>query len=140
MGSVQIVAWDNLLAVLFNGSTEKGKLFLWDGKEETWLEDIDISLIIQNCQVFDIAIGNNLLAVTATVEDCQQKTLFWQVNTSQPDATPPHFLGKVTFPKKRLVNFLINESWIGVWYYVHKELLIIKKTKTLFHQFESGCC
>jgi hypothetical protein len=129
MGSVQIVGWDNLLAVLFNGSTEKGKLFLWDGKEETWLEDIDISLMIQNCQAFDIAIANNLLAVTATFEDSQQKTLFWQVNTSQPDATPPHFLGKVTFPNKRLVNFLINENWFGIWYYVHKELVIIKKTK-----------
>jgi hypothetical protein len=43
---VFMVACDKLLAILINAEFRTGKVSLWNGPEETWLMDLDISTMI----------------------------------------------------------------------------------------------
>jgi hypothetical protein len=135
-GDAQIVACDNLLAVMFTvySGREIVKVFLWNGQDETWLPHLDLrELMDRYCCPVDIAICRNLLAVTVSIFDASQNniTFFWKLNTSEPSATSTQFLGTVLYPNVRIASILMNEKWIVAWRY--GDILFIEKAK-LFDQ------
>ncbi len=132
---VQMVSCENLLVVLVY---EGGQVSLWNGKEETWLSDLDLSVHIpyDHFNILEVAVSKNLLAVSANVNSMEFRTHFFRVNTSQPAAFPPQFLGAVTIPKFGLVNVHLNERWVGMRRLEDRELLVIKKAE-LFTEDQS---
>jgi len=95
MKNAPIVACDNLFAVLLSSMSGMHKVFLWSAEDETWQKDLDFSQIIPRCRAHDIELCKNLLAVHLSSlasapgarNEIQQKTLLWQLDTSQPNAT-----------------------------------------------------
>jgi hypothetical protein len=107
----QIVACDNLLAVLFRKASEIFKVFLWNRESETWLANLDTTHLITNSTVPLFTISRNLLAVTC-LSSCY-KTFFWRLDTRHPDASLPQFLGIVSdSPRNYVSSVTMNEKWI----------------------------
>jgi hypothetical protein len=118
----QIVACDNLLAVLIRKASGIRKVLLWNRDSETWLADLDIThLIPQSCMIF-LNFSRNLLAATAKSDGACFKTFFWRLDTKHADAFSPQFLGIVTGnPGNYVSSVAMNEKWIvlcgsdGIW-------------------------
>jgi hypothetical protein len=55
---------------------------------------------------------------------------FWQVNTSQPEASSaPQFLGSLSFTQKPLFCVIMNDKWIGVKFDLDRCVLVLRKTE-----------
>jgi hypothetical protein len=109
----QIVACDNLLAVLIIKASGIRKVSLWNRESETRLADLDIThLIPQSCMIF-LSFSRNLLAATAESGGASFKTFFWRLDTKHPDASWPQSLGIVTgYPGNYVYSVTMNEKWI----------------------------
>jgi hypothetical protein len=109
----QIVACDNLLAVLISNFSDISKVLLWNRESETWLAGLDISSLIPKCDSLFFTISRNLLAVTDKRDRECYKTFFWRLDTRHPDASSPQFLGIVTdSPENYMSSVTMNEKWI----------------------------
>ncbi len=109
----QIVACDNLLAVLIRKASRIQKVSLWNRESETWLADLDITHLIPQSYLILLSIGRNLLAATAKSDGACFKTFFWRLDTKHPDASLPQFLGIVTGnPGNDVFSCTMNEKWI----------------------------
>jgi hypothetical protein len=134
---VFMVACDKLLAILINTELRKGKISLWNGPEETWLMDLDISTMIpEEGFAWNIVMSKNLLAVSVadnweSYEDMVHKIHlnFWQVNTSQPEGSAPQFLGSLSFTQKPLFCVIMNDKWIGLKFDMDRCVLVLRKTE-----------
>jgi hypothetical protein len=92
---VEILACEDLLVVM-EEEESRVQISLWNGRSETWLTDLDISVAGLTHFSFEpvrICLSKNLLAVFVT--EPEYRTFFWQLKTSQPTATSPQFLGSV---------------------------------------------
>jgi hypothetical protein len=124
----QIVACDNLLAVLFRKTSGIPKVFLWNRESETWLADLDITHLIPNCRWLFFTISRNLLAVTVENDGACSKSFFWRLDTRHPDASLPQFLGYVTkCPGNDVFSVTMNDKWIVLW--CSDGILTIEKTR-----------
>jgi hypothetical protein len=113
----QIVACDNVMAVLFRNTSGILKVFLWNRESETWLADLDITHFINNSTVQCFTITRNLLAVAAQIDNVSNETFFWRLDTRHPDASLPQFLGKVTGSQgMKVLSVIVNEKWIVLCY------------------------
>ncbi len=113
----QIVACDNMLAVLFRNSSEILKVFLWNRESETWLADLDNTHLIPETYDLFLTISRNLLAVTAISDGACSKSFFWRLDTKHPDASSPLFLGIVTGNTGNYVSSVtMNDKWIVLCY------------------------
>jgi hypothetical protein len=111
--NVQMVCCENLLVVLF---FETGQVSLWDGKNETWLADLDISLGIPNNDHFyshEVTLNKDLLALYLYGSHLRNRVLFFRLNTSQTAATPPQLIGVVEINFQMLVVVHMNEKWVA---------------------------
>jgi len=131
--NVHMVCCENLLVVLV---VETGQVSLWDGKNETWLADLDISSVITHDQfeTREVTVSKNLLAVKVSVDGFWNRVLFFRLNTGQPAATPPKFIGMVEIKLGQFVH--MNEKWVGLWLAACRELVVIKNTE-LFSEHQS---
>ena len=92
---MEILAREDLLVVM-EEEESRVQISLWNGRSETWLTDLDISVAGLTHFSFEpvrICLSKNLLAVFVT--EPEYRTFFWQLKTSQPTATSPQFLGSV---------------------------------------------
>jgi hypothetical protein len=89
---VDMVCCENLLVVLV---FETGQVSLWDGKNETWLADLDISSVFTHDQfeTRELTVSKDLLAVYVSGSGLRNRVLFFHLNTGQPAATPPQLIG-----------------------------------------------
>jgi hypothetical protein len=115
---------------------ETGQVSLWDGKNEAWLADLDISSVITHNPflTYEVAVSKDLLAVYVSVYDIGNRVLFFCLNTGQPAATHPELVGMVEI-KFGEISVHMNEKWVGLWH-VNRELVVIKKTE-LFSEDQS---
>ena len=125
--NIHMVCCENLLVVLF---FETGQVSLWDGENETWLADLDISSVITHDQfeTREITVSKDLLAVYVSVYDLGNRVLFFRLNTGQPAATHPQLVGMVEI-KFGQISVHMNEKWVGLWRVNGRELVVIKKTE-----------
>jgi hypothetical protein len=132
--NVHMVCYENLLVVLVEDTDQRqfsGQVSLWNGKNETWLTDLDISLVIphNHLQACGVAVSKDLLAVYACGNERGNRVLFFLLNTVQPAAIPPQLIGMVETRFGEDVSVHMNEKWVGLWNVVSCELVVIKKTE-----------
>jgi hypothetical protein len=133
--NVQMVCCENLLVVLV---FETGQVSLWDGKNEAWLADLDISSVITHNPflTYELTVSKDLLAVYVSGSGRRNnRVLFFRLNTGQPAATPPQLIGMVEI-KFGEISVHMNEKWVGLWREIGRELVVIKKTE-LFSEDQS---
>jgi hypothetical protein len=132
--NVDMVCCENLLVVLV---FETGRVSLWDGKNETWLADLDISSVITHDPFWthELTVSKDLLAVYVSGDDLGNRVLFFRLNTGQPDATSPQLIGMVKI-KFGEIFVHMNEKWVGLWRVNVRKLVVIKKTE-LFSEHQS---
>jgi hypothetical protein len=110
---------------------------LWDGREETWLIDLDVTtagLAPVSFKPEAVCLGKNLLAVALAWP--QHRLFFWRVNTSQPASTPPQFIGSLTlqpsipeYDRFLITDLLMNDKFLVVQQRFREgELLVIDLT------------
>jgi hypothetical protein len=132
--NIHMVCCENLLVVLV---LETGQVSLWDGKNETWLADLDISSVITHDPFWthELTVSKDLLAVYVSGDDLGNRVLFFRLNTDQPAATPPQLIGMVKIQFGEIFVHM-NEKWVGLWRVNGRELVVIKKTE-LFSEDQS---
>jgi hypothetical protein len=125
--NVHMVCCENLLVVLV---FETAQISLWDGKNETWLFDLDISSVIPHDYIrTEVTVSKDLLAVYVVGDDLgDDRVLFFRLNTGQPAATPPQLIGMVEIIFGEICVHM-NEKWVGLWRVNAREFLAIKKTE-----------
>jgi hypothetical protein len=116
---------------------ETGQVSLWDGKNETWLADLDISSVITHDPFWthELTVSKDMLAVYVSGDDLGNRVLFFRLNTGQPAATPPQLIGMVKIQFGEIFVHM-NEKWVGLWNLIGQELVVIKKTE-LFSEDQS---
>jgi len=90
---VHMVCCENLLVVLVNTN----QVSLWNGKNETWLADLDISSIIPDDYLYacEVTVSKDLLTVHGYGNDLKERVVFFRLNTGEPAATLPQLIGTV---------------------------------------------
>jgi hypothetical protein len=125
--------YEDLLVVWLSGDQEQ-VVSLWNGNDEVWLEDLDISSRTPgNHNVEDVALSKNLIAVSFN-GDQAARTLFWLVNTSQPTNLSTQFMGTVSHVYTFFeIKVFMNERFVGFYYRFDndfsEELLVIDQKK-----------
>jgi len=136
--NVHMVCCENLLVVLVFGT---GPVSLWNGKNETWLADLDISsgLPDDHFRTYEVTVSKDLLAVYVGVGIRWCRVLFFRLNTDQPAASLPQLIGMVDMvdiDNLDDISVHMNEKWVGLWRVKGVELVVIKKTE-LFSEDQS---
>jgi hypothetical protein len=88
---------------------------LWNGQNETWLSDIDLSLLIpcDYARGVHVALSKDLLAVVVCHGNLEHRVLFFRIKTSQPVSETPQFMSMKQFPVDTFSvrGVSINEKW-----------------------------
>jgi hypothetical protein len=111
-----LYSYENLLVMVphlppfMDSPGQNYKVCLWNGETKARCADLGLEAGILEPGdsiyfVDDVAVSKDMLAVLVTVSIRTgrgevQRALLWRVNTSQPEALAPQFIGKVTFTFK----------------------------------------
>jgi hypothetical protein len=139
--------YENLLVMVLQKATiftafsrQNFKVCLLNGETKARFADLDFEACIREPEdsiyFRDVAVSKDMLAVLVNVRigtrgDEVQRALLWRVNTSQPEALAPQFIGKVTFKGDPRGNdlLLMNDRFFCKY---HREVRLQVQAEVLF--------